>query len=234
MVTIALAANELSESFRKAKFVQPKNFIDLPNGRFLLEHVLLENMNPDSDANYCVVPRNQLNHEKLKAISKRMLDFGLEVEFIGAPKTPSAFSTLLWAADLLSSQPVRVVPGDAVVSWEVPKDQAELTDSQPYLISSTSSDDRWAFIEVDKTNQLANFEPKNPISNKIATGEFGFPSGMDLLGWASSVFMSNQSSHPHIGQLLWFTCGTSVRVIEAKRFTPLASPGDVRDFSPFA
>lgn len=230
VIHVALAANQLSESFRNARFDSPKNFIVLRNGRSLLEHTLISNLKHSVGEKVCLLPREQLTSRQMLHL-KRALDIeGLQVTFIGVPETPSAFATLLWAADFLDENPVRVVPGDALVRTTV-EPWADSNRIMPYLVVAQSAEDRWGFVDVDPSNRLRGFEPKNPISNLIATGEYGFTKGSSILDIAKPLLSKQPMKHPHIGQVFLLTEKEgSAQVVSSSGFIPLASPGDVRAF----
>ncbi len=233
-INVALASNQLSSKFVRAGFSEDKNFIQLPNGMSLLETVLKHNFKSLEGELLVVVPQHQIGLPQLVTIKDRMREVGLSVHFLGAPKTPSAFSTLLWAADFIGTSPLRVLPGDALVSR--PKSLNRKPESsflENYMLVSDGSEERWGFVKVADNGAINGFEAKNPISTTIFTGEFLISSGKLLSDLLPSVLLvKNQESHPHLGEVFMLSSeGQPRSAVSSLAFTPLASPGDVRKFS---
>jgi len=228
-LNVALAANELAAEFARARFASQKNFISLPSGELLLEAVLRANRGNLDEEHVCVIPKHQIGSEPLKKIENSLREFGLEINFVGAPRTRSAFSSLLWASDFFRDDVLRVIPGDAIVRTASAENQTN--EMAPYLVSARSTEDRWGFLEVDGQAKLISVEPKNPISDIIAAGEYVFENARDLISLSQSIFMDAQSRDPHLAQALKIIAGGSpIKVKAAAEFIPLASPGDVRAF----
>jgi hypothetical protein len=227
MIHVALCANELEASFSRAGFSGPKNFIQLSNGKLLLETVLENNFANANGNLFAVVPKYQINSQNLLKISHSLSKKGIEVQFIGCPQTPSALASLLWAADSFGDHPIRVTPGDSLVtvSEEQPRPQHD------YMVIVEGHEERWGFVSLTPDGRVIEFASKNPISSRIFTGEFLLSHSGNLVRLASKLLSGKDTNHPHLGEIFCIgASSTTPAHLMASEFIPLASPGDVRRF----
>lgn len=232
MINVALAANGLSEAFIRAGFEGDKNFLTLHNGKFLLETVLATNFAGKEGGFLAVIPREQLNSDFISEIKVRLKDVNLDVDFIGAPRTPSAFATLLWASDYFDGEDLTVTPGDALITRKSknPKNEGCLSSFRMFV--ARGHEDRWGYAIADDFGNLSKFAAKSPVSSTMFTGEFEIRDATCILKAASKLLLSKDDpSQFHLGDVLTIAAGGEPISLEfVESFIPLASPGDVRNF----
>lgn len=233
MINIALASNQLSSKFRKAGIFEEKNFIQFANGLNLIETVLENNFRSLEGELFAVVPKHQVQSPEILRARERLREFDLEVQFLGAPETPSAFSTLLWASDFFGDSALRVLPGDALVSRPSHIDNERFEKISNYMLVANGSEERWGFVKTGNCGEIYEFEARNPISTTIFTGEFMLHSASRLKELVPSILLTGTTeSHPHLGEVFMIASESEPRIaVSAETFIPLASPGDVRRFS---
>jgi hypothetical protein len=227
MINVALCANELTSTFSRAGFSVPKNFIRLSNGKYLLETVLENNFSKAKGDLIAVVPQYQINSEELLKISNSLEERGLEIKFVGCPQTPSALASLLWAADSFGDHPMRVTPGDCLVTVS----ETDTRNDVDYMVTAEGHEDRWGFVSMSSDGKIIEFASKNPISSTIFTGEFRLSDSINVVRIATKLLSGQNQVHPHLGEIFLIGARSAQPAqLRAQTFIPLASPGDVRRF----
>lgn len=217
--------------FKEEGYKQIKPLIPIANGRAMIECV---GRNLDIKAHHIFVVQEEhwdMNYEKMSRAFENISEDYEVIKTNGV--TEGAACSCLLAKDVINtSEPLIIANSDQYVFWDRDFFLSMLKMYDGAILTFTSNEKKWSYVEVTNSCLVKRTAEKDPISSRATVGIYAWSKGSDFVESAEAMLQDNVRVNGEFYVCPTFNWminkGKKVIAVECRQMFGLGTPHDLR------